>query len=320
MSRPLRLEFPGAVWHVTSRGNERREVFRDDRDRERFLSVLSRTVELFRWRVHAYVLMGNHYHLLFETPEPTLSRGMRQLNGVYTQAFNRAHRRVGHLFQGRFKAVLVEKEAHLLELCRYLVLNPVRAGVVRSAKGWPWSSYRATAGLTEVPAWLETGWTHEQFGARRAKTLEAYRRFVAEGVRGAYEPWKEVRGQIYLGSEEFRKQARRRAGAIHESPAVPKPQRRPAPVPKEELLARCLRALGCDRKSLESRTRLLADERKAVAHVLRRLGLLKLTEIGDLLGVGEGQASKLVAEGETVLREDTRLRRRLKGLTGDLAE
>jgi putative transposase len=109
VSRPLRLEYPGAVWHVTSRGNERRDVFRDDEDRGRFLAVLAWTVGLFRWRLHAYVLMGNHYHLLLETPEPTLSRGMRQLNGVYTRAFNRRHRRSGHLFQGRFKAIVVEK-------------------------------------------------------------------------------------------------------------------------------------------------------------------------------------------------------------------
>jgi REP element-mobilizing transposase RayT len=111
---------------VTSRGNERREIFRDDEDRERFLTIVGRVVRTFRWRVHAYVLMGNHYHLLVETPEPTLSRGMRHLNGVYTQGFNRRHGRVGHLLQGRFKAILVEKESHLLELARYVVLNPVR--------------------------------------------------------------------------------------------------------------------------------------------------------------------------------------------------
>jgi len=295
-------------------------VFRDDLDRERFLAVLSRTVELFRWRLHAYVLMGNHYHLLLETPEPTLSRGMRQLNGVYTQAFNRAHRRVGHLFQGRFKAILVEKEAHLLELCRYVVLNPVRAGLVRSAKDWRWSSYGATAGLVSAPAWLETGWTLEQFGKGRARSLQGYRRFVAEGVRGHYQPWGNVWGQIYLGSEGFRKEAQRRIEPLRESRAVPKRQRRPAPVPQEELFDRCLKALGRDRKDLESRTRLLAEERKAVAHLLRRLGVLRLTEIGELLNVGEGQASKLVGEGEVVLQRNANLRRRLKGLIEDPAK
>ena len=295
-------------------------MFRDDSDRERFLAVLGRTVSLFRWKLHAYVLMGNHYHLLLETPEPTLSRGMRQLNGVYTQAFNRFHRRVGHLFQGRFKAILVEKEAHLLELCRYVVLNPVRAGIVRSARGWPWSSYRATAGLTDVPEWLETAWTLDQFGRTRAKAVEAYRRFVAEGTAGGYAPWKEVQGQIYLGSEEFRTETLRRTAAGRKGREVPRPQRQSAPRPKGELFEECLEILKCDRKSLKSRTRLLSDERKAVALILRRRGLVKLAEIGDLLGVGEGQASRLVAEGEAVLRKNVGLKGRLKELTDGVFE
>ena len=132
MARPLRIEFPGALYHVTSRGNARQRVFRDDEDREMFLATLAWVVERFGWRCHAYCLMDNHIHLLIETPQPNLSRGMRQLNGVYTQPFNRRHRKVGHLFQGRFKAVLVEKERYLLELARYIVLNPVRAKMVKT--------------------------------------------------------------------------------------------------------------------------------------------------------------------------------------------
>src|SRR6266542_306538 len=159
MARPLRLEHPGAVWHVTSRGNERREIFCDDHDRPDFLRQLAGVVTEFTWRLHAYVLMGNHYHLLFETPVPNLSQGIRQLNGIYTQRFNRRHARVGHLLQGRFKSILVEKERHLLELVRYIVLNPVRAGVTRTAAEWRWSNYRATAGLTSPPQWLDVNWT-----------------------------------------------------------------------------------------------------------------------------------------------------------------
>jgi len=285
-----------------------------------FLAVLGRTVSLFRWRLHAYVLMTNHFHLLLETPEPTLSRGMRQLNGVYTQAFNRSHKRAGHLFQGRFKAILVEKEAHLLELCRYVVLNPVRAGLVRRAKDWRWSNYRATAALTESPEWLETEWTLDQFGRSETKAVAAYRRFVADGEAGSYEPWKEVRGQIYLGSESFRRETLRRATGGRKAREVPRRQRHGAPRPKGELFKECLGALGCDGESLTNRTRTLSDERKAVALVLRRRALLKLSEIGELLGVGEGQASKLVAEGEAVLRRNVDLRRRLRDLTADDVE
>ena len=181
MARPLRLEHPGALWHVTARGNERGEVFRDDADRREFLAVLGRTASVYGWRLHAYVLMGNHYHLLVETPEPTLSRGMRDLNGVTTQRFNRRHGRTGHLFEGRFKAILVEREAHLLELVRYVVLNPVRAGLAKSPAAWAWSSYKATAGLAEAPEWLETSWTLEQFGRRPAEARRRYVAFVADG-------------------------------------------------------------------------------------------------------------------------------------------
>jgi hypothetical protein len=146
--------------------------------------------------------MDNHYHLLLETPQPNLSRGMRQLNGRYTQAYNRRHRRVGHLFQGRFTAILVEKDAHLLELCRYVVLNPVRAKLATHPRLWTWSSYRATVGETGAPAWLTTDWLLGQFGSRPREALERYRTFVAEG-RGGPRPWDHLQGQIYLGSEEF---------------------------------------------------------------------------------------------------------------------
>lgn len=202
MARPLRIEFSGAVYHVTSRGNARQDIVRDDRDRTQFLTLLAHVIDRYGWRCHAYCLMDNHYHLLLETPQPNLSLGMRQLNGRYTQAYNRRHERVGHLLQGRFMAILVEKEAHLLELCRYVVLNPVRAKRVTHPRQWAWSSYRATAGETRAPAWLTTDWILDQFGARVGPAQARYRAFVAEG-RGGARPWDQLTGQIYLGSEAF---------------------------------------------------------------------------------------------------------------------
>jgi len=151
--------------------------------------------------VPAYCQMTNHYHLLIETLEPTLSLGMRQLNGVYTQEFNRRHRRTGHVFQGRFKGILVERDAYLLELARYVVLNPVRAKMVRSARDWPWSSYRATAGFEAAPEFLTTGWVLDQFGASRARAQKTYRKFVSEGRKVTV--WEDLRGQVYLGSDTF---------------------------------------------------------------------------------------------------------------------
>jgi putative transposase len=201
MARPLRLEYEGAVYHVTSRGNARESIFRVDPDRELFLQGLRETVQRFGWICHAYCLMTNHYHLLIETPEPNLSRGMRHLNGVYTQAFNRRHGRVGHVLQGRFKSIVVEKESHLLELARYVVLNPVRAKIVRSAKDWPWSSYRSTSGMTDAPSFLTVGWILAQFHKNQRRAVELYRDFVKAG-RGV-EVWSELRGGILLGGDEF---------------------------------------------------------------------------------------------------------------------
>jgi len=201
MARPLRLEFEGAVYHLTSRGNARQKIFFSDTDRELFLETLAQVISRYGWICHAYCLMANHYHLLVETPKANLSLGMRQLNGIYTQRFNRRHQRVGHLFQGRFKAILVEKESYLLELCRYIVLNPLRVRGGAEMEAWKWSSYRATAGLASVPEFLSIEWLLKQFGKNVATAQKRYREFVRDGLEKR--PWEELRGQIYLGSEEF---------------------------------------------------------------------------------------------------------------------
>lgn len=201
MARPLRIEYEGAVYHLTSRGNARARIFLNDGHRAQFLDTLDHVVRRFGWHCHAYCMMPNHYHLLVETPAPNLSRGMQLLNGVYTQRFNRATKRSGHVFQGRFKAILVERQSHLLELARYVVLNPVRAKRVRSAKDWPWSSYRATAGLSEAPDFLTLDWILSQFGSKRSAARRAYRRFVSQG-RGV-EVWDALRAGSLLGSQRF---------------------------------------------------------------------------------------------------------------------
>jgi len=202
MARPLRIEFPGAVYHVTSRGNARQVIFVDDEDRGVFFDVLSMVVERFNWFCHAYCLMENHYHLLIETPKGNLSKGMRELNGVYTQGFNRRYGRVGHLFQGRYKAILVEKDNHLLSLCRYVVLNPVRIGLRERPEQWRWSSYRATIGLEKRPSFLTIDWLLSQFDGRKRVAMEKYRRFVMEGI-GKESPWEALKGQIFYGTDGF---------------------------------------------------------------------------------------------------------------------
>ena len=142
MARPLKIEFAGALYHITSRGDRREDIYRDNEDRQQWLEILGQVCERFNWVVHGYCQMTNHFHLLAETVDGNLSRGMRQLNGIYTQKFNRRYHESGHLFQGRYKAILVQKEAYLLELTRYVVLNPVRAKMALRPENWVWSSYR----------------------------------------------------------------------------------------------------------------------------------------------------------------------------------
>lgn len=207
MARALRLEFPGAIYHVTSRGNARNLIFEDDEDRRLFQDCLGAVVVRLRWRCHAFCLMGNHYHLLIETPQGDLSVGMRQVNGLYTQRFNRRHERVGHLFQGRFKAIVVDRESYLLELCRYIVLNPLRAAMVDQIERYAWSSYPATMGLATCPDWLETDWVLAQFAQDRISARRHYAEFVAKG-KGRAAPWSAVKGQVLLGSEAFVQEVR----------------------------------------------------------------------------------------------------------------
>jgi putative transposase len=202
MARPLRIEYPGAVYHITGRGNEKKLIFKDERDREIFLDTLSQVDKCYNWLCHAYCLMNNHYHLIIETPDGNLSAGMRQLNGVYTQAFNRQHNRVGHLFQGRYKGILIQKDSHLLEVCRYVVLNPVRAKAVKKPEQWRWSSYQATAGIEKPHPCLSIEWILNQFGSTRRIAVKAYRKFVEDGIKQE-SIWEAVRAQSILGEEEF---------------------------------------------------------------------------------------------------------------------
>ena len=234
MSRPLRLEFAGAFYHITARGNAQQPIFLDDTDRLQFVRLLGREIQQQQWHCYIYCLMSNHYHLVLETPEPNLSRGLRRLHGTYTQWFNRRHRRVGHLLQGRFKSLLVEKEGYLLELCRYVVLNPVRAGMVTEVDDWVWSSYRATAGLQEPPDWLDVPMVLSLFNASVATARTAYRRFVEEGVSQP-SPWAQVTGQIYLGSPDFRERIESLLGGKSLA-NIPTTQTRPTRLAADEVL------------------------------------------------------------------------------------
>jgi putative transposase len=295
VARPLRLEFAGAFYHLTARGNARAKIFLDDGDRGLFLALLSKEITQQGWRCYAFCLMGDHYHLLIETPEANLVSGMRRLNGVYTQAFNRRHGRVGHVFQGRYKAILVDKDSYAQELCRYIVLNPVRAGIVKRPQDWRWSSYRATAGQSAAPIWLDADWVLRQFGHATRRAQQAYRRFVNAGI-GQASPWVHLRGQIWLGEKEFLERMEKLAQGKAVS-NVPKAQQRPLRLNAAEIQSKVKHAYRIDEARLSRRENQLAF--KAWAYLLRRAANLPLSEVAKRCGVSVSRISHIQRAIET---------------------
>lgn len=292
LSRQLRLEYPGAIWHITSRGNERREIFRDDNDRHEFIQFLTQVIGERRWLLHAWVLMSNHYHLLIETPEIGLSRGMKSLNREYAEYFNWRHDRIGHLFHGRFKGILVEREGHLLELVRYIVLNPVRAGMVRYAGDYAWSNYRTTAGMEPPPKWLEVDWTLDQFDPHdRVHACEEYRRFVADGRGASYNPWEKLVGQIYLGGEDFCERMQAMVNAKERSVQHPRPQRSFVHPGLDAVAGAVARTFGVTVDDLQKKSR--GDARKALVQLAIEEGGLTVRGIAEWIKASEVATSKL---------------------------
>lgn len=267
MSRPLRIEFSGALYHVMARGNARETIFQGDQDRQVFCEGLCRVCERFQWRLWAYCLMGNHYHLLIETLEPTLSRGMREVNGVYTQAFNRHHGRVGHLLQGRYKAVLVDRDNYLLELSRYIVLNPVRAHMCDTPAKWPWSSYQAVLGKVTAPEALAVNETLALFSTDRGAARRAYARFVAEGI-GQVLP--EATQQLYLGDDDF-------VARMAERVATPSTE-----VPRQQRIRKTLAQYASE-----------APNRDAAIAAAYASGVYKLKTIGEHFGLHYATISRI---------------------------
>jgi putative transposase len=288
MARPLRFEFPGGVYHITSRGDRREAIFLDDSDRACLLLILGEAAHRFDVAVFAYCLMGNHYHFVLHTRQDNLSRIMRHLNGVYSQAFNRRHGLVGHLFQGRFKSIHVDRDAYLMEVCRYVDLNPVRAGMVRTPDEWPWSSYRAHVGSTQPAHWLDTSALHgyllgrdpvSEADARHAASL--YAQLVADGI-GVHLWGPLLRQEIYLGDEAFieRVQAGIKQGQ-RKNPEIPRMQRKVAKTVTQWLATSASREEAVRRAYIEggmSMSDIAKDLGKSVSWISR---LIRRAETGQ---------------------------------------
>lgn len=285
MARPLRIEFPGAIYHVTSRGDQLGPIFEDNEDRLIFLDVIARAMARFDAVALAYCLMGNHYHFVIHTRRANLSKLMRQINGVYTQAYNRRHGKTGHLFQGRFKAILVDQDAYLLEVCRYVDLNPIRARMARLPSKWPWCSYRAHTAQQVAPAWLDTAAVHSHLLGRTARSARdrrlaatRYAALVAEGR--SVKLWDKLIGQIYLGDADFVARTQALAEPIRASAkAVPRAQLRQ--------IQRSIKQFVAEHASL--------DEAIVAAH---REGHHTFTDIANRLGLSISHISRIVKSAE----------------------
>ncbi|MFL6247937.1 MAG: REP-associated tyrosine transposase [Thermoanaerobaculia bacterium] len=297
MARPLRIEFPDALHHITSRGNERRPIFYDDGDRRMFLSLLGEAVQRFGWSVTVWVLMTNHFHFVVQTPEPNLSCGMQWLNGSYAAWFNHRHQRCGHLFQGRFKAILVEKETHFRELLRYVVLNPVRAGIVDRPEDYQWSSYRSTAGLDAAADWLDVASILTLFDDDAAVAVQQYREFVVAKIDSSESLWDSLINGIYLGSESWARRMRKIVESKPRSTDHPKVHRaigRPKMATIVSAVARIAATSAAKLREMRG-----GPLRRLIAWIGWHEGLVTLRSIGASLRLrSEGHVSGMIRRCE----------------------
>lgn len=310
MGRQLRIKYPGAHYHVTARGNERKDVFKSERDREKFLFYLESAVLRYGAVIHSYCLMKNHYHLLLETPSGNLSQVMQHINGAYTNYFNAKRKRSGHLFQGRYKAILIEADEYALELSRYIHLNPVRAGASAVPDEYRWSSYRDYIGLREAPTWLNTALILGFFGKTKATTLMKYRKFVEEFVGKEQEsPLMRVVAATILGSEDFVAEIQERhvdaKASDRNLPALQQLVNRPA----------IGRIIEITEETFGDNERLVG---KAAIYLCHRYSGAKLREIGERFGVKDSAISQSSRRFEMELSKDKELKMIIEKLARSL--
>jgi REP element-mobilizing transposase RayT len=307
MSRPLRLEFPGSFWHITQRGNEQRNIFADDEDRTLMLQLLEKAVKRFDWILTSYTWMTNHYHFSVElTREKSLSRGMHWFDGQYAQAFNRRHKRKGHLYQGRFDSRLVQQETYFLNVLRYVVLNPVRANMVAEPDGYRWTSYPATVGAAPAPPWLAVDRVLAGFARDPALARSEYRRFVHSAIGDPHRLWDDVVGQIYLGSEEWVARMQEKVAAEERSVEHPKRQILPLRPDIGRVLATIAVVLGTTAEAI--RCGRGGTARMLAAWLGYYEGALNLRTIAAALQLkSSSAASKLISLCEKALDSDRAL-------------
>ncbi len=319
MARPLRVEYPGAFYHVINRGNAGAAVFKSIRDREKFLEYLGKAAKRFSIRIHTYCLMTNHYHLLVETPDPNLSRAIQWINVSYATYFNRKRDRRGHLFKGRFKSILIDADEYLKHLSRYIHLNPVRAKMIDRPSGYLWSSYPAFTGGEKPPCWLETDWLLSQFGKKRKDAEKNYRCFVEDvEIEAIDNPSDSVVGGFILGAPDFVNWVKdtflRPRSDVKEIPQLR--QLKPA-ISIETVIEAVCSEFGCDAESVIQKGRKNNRARDIAIYLARDLTGRMAVRLGEYFGNISGPAitlryqhmAKQKANSKNIDRQVAKIRR-----------
>lgn len=309
MARPLRIEYEGALYHITARGNERKPLYKEEGDYHRFLNILSELPERFGTAIHGYVLMANHYHLLIETPKANISKSIHYLNATFSGYFNRTYGRSGHLFQGRYKSFLVEKETYLLAISRYIHLNPVRASIVKRPEEYKWSSYPAYAGKAAHKQWLTRNWLLDRFSNDEAEARRLYKAFVNEGLRTMDNPLDDLKAGLVLGSEAFFESIRKKLKTKKHREMPETRHLATRVVGFEDAAREVSRRFGLSIEEITNAGRRNNTARKICLYLLRSYSDMSNEEIARRFNVGYTAVSQATARLRKELKDDGKLRK-----------
>lgn len=317
MARQLRVGFEGAFYHITSRGNLREKVFFEDKDREKFLEILEKTKERYGYILHAYALMDNHYHLLIETPKANISQIMQNINTSYTVYINKKYRRSGHLFQGRFKGIIVDKDEYLVTLSRYIHLNPVRAKIVQRPEDYRWTSYRAYIDRSIKGSLVDTSDTLSYYSKTRGDAIDRYKAFVETGIRGEENPFKDIEAGIILGGRRFKSKIMKLLEKIRVDDELPQIKRLRGQVPIDRVIKACCSFY--DKKEVDLLKRGKGKRERQIAIYLSKvLSGKKNVEVGNFFGIKGPAVSGAIKAIEERLGKEKKLKKEIEGLKGNL--
>ena len=315
MARQLRMEFKGAFYHITSRGNQRGRVYFEDKDKERFLEILRRTKERYGYLLHAYALMDNHYHLMIETPKANISQTMQNINTSYTVYINKKYRRSGHLLQGRFKGIIVDKDEYLVTLSRYIHLNPVRADIVQKPEEYRWTSYRLYIDKSNRETLADTGDTLSRYSEKKGEAVRAYKEFVESGITRGDNPFRDVEAGIVLGGKRFKEKIKCLLEKVKADEEIPQIKKLRDTVSMDKVVRACCIYYGKRSEELLHRRN---RARWLIIYLSKVLSCKKNIEVGDYFGIKGPAVSNIIKATEGRLEADKKLKKEIESLKGKI--